>query len=178
MGVLQAFSSILFAKPLSLPAKRFEEAFWVGGAMGGLPAHPMAAHASLDVSSFPHTLNRLAGTGELAAAPWTRASLHLSHLHALASASAMHCVSRVPLATIGNQQQPLQLSPLKALCLAEKENTVSTRGSGRGGPGRRVPEGLGPASHRTSPRSHPPSVAPTCWPARPRGGFSGSQPSR
>ncbi|XP_032964991.1 ribonucleoside-diphosphate reductase subunit M2-like [Rhinolophus ferrumequinum] len=34
----------------------------------------------------------------------------------------MHCVS-VPLATIGNQQQPLQLSPLKGLSLADKENT-------------------------------------------------------
>lgn len=48
----------------------------------------------------------------------------------------MHCVSRVPLATIGNQQQALQLSPLKALCLAEKENTVSTSGLGPAGAGR------------------------------------------
>lgn len=44
----------------------------------------------------------------------------------------MHCV-RVPLATIGNQQQPLQLSPLKGLSLADKENTVSTLGPGWGG---------------------------------------------
>lgn len=40
----------------------------------------------------------------------------------LAAASAMHCV-RVPLATIGNQKPSLQLSPLKGLSLADKENT-------------------------------------------------------
>lgn len=45
----------------------------------------------------------------------------------------MHCV-RVPLATIGNQQPSLQLSPLKGLSLTDKENTVSTLGPGwRGG---------------------------------------------
>lgn len=44
----------------------------------------------------------------------------------------MHCV-RVPLATIGNQQPSLKLSPLKGLSLADKENTVSTLGPRRGG---------------------------------------------
>uniref|UniRef100_A0ABI7XBC9 Ribonucleoside-diphosphate reductase subunit M2 n=1 Tax=Felis catus TaxID=9685 RepID=A0ABI7XBC9_FELCA len=45
---------------------------------------------------------------------------------------------RVPLATIVDPQQPqqqLQLSPLKGLSLADKENTVRTRGPGRGGGG-------------------------------------------
>lgn len=39
---------------------------------------------------------------------------------------------RVPLATIADsQQQQLQLSPMKGLSLADKENTVSARGPGR-----------------------------------------------
>lgn len=67
----------------------------------------------------------------------------------------MHCV-RVPLATIGAPPQPqpqLQLSPLKGLSLADKENTVSWRGRGAG---RRAPARPGHAPHRASPRSPPP----------------------
>lgn len=41
---------------------------------------------------------------------------------------------RVPLATIADpqQQHPLQLSPMKGLSLADKENTVSAQGRGAG----------------------------------------------
>ena len=56
----------------------------------------------------------------------TRAQPHLTdHFTTMLSV-------RVPLATIADPQQQ-QLSPLKGLSLADKENTVSaTRGGGRG----------------------------------------------
>lgn len=94
-----------------------------------------------------------------------------------AAAAAMLSV-RVPLATIVDpqqQQQQLQLSPLKGLSLADKENTVSTRAPGRGGGG---PVGREPAPDHASPRSPRPSAGPACWPARPPGGSSRSPPSR
>ena len=56
----------------------------------------------------------------------TRAQLHLTdHFATMLS-------FRVPLATIADPQQQ-QLSPLKGLSLADKENTVSGRGAGVGG---------------------------------------------
>lgn len=85
---------------------------------------------------------------------------------------------RVPLATIADPQQ-LQLSPLKGLSLADKENTVSARARGPGvGTGRWGPVGRGRAPHHASPCSPRPSAGPACWPARPPGGSSRSPPSR
>lgn len=94
---------------------------------------------------------------------------------------------RAPLATIADQQQ-LQLSPLKRLTLADKENTVRG-GPGAGGgslctgrpgvPGPREGGGCLPtATHpRVSPYSPRPSAAPASWPARLRGESSRTPPS-
>lgn len=67
---------------------------------------------------------------------------------------------RVPLATIVDpqHQQQVQLSPLKGLSLADKENTVSARRPA--GTGRRVPVGLGQAPHRASPAAPGPQRDP------------------
>lgn len=61
---------------------------------------------------------------------------------------------RVPLATLADQQQ-LQLSPLKGLSLADKENTVSAGAAG--GWGR--PAAASPGLTRVSPQ--PPSLSGT-----------------
>lgn len=157
----------------ALPASHSQT--YLGGWAGPPPAQPIG-RGSPPRGAHRAGFKRQTGGGSASALP----PLCLLLCSPPAAASTMLSVRRplaplAPLTPLADPQQ-LKLSPLKGLSLADKENTVSrTRGPGRAGPGG---GGAGAAPHRASPRSPRASVAPACWPARPRGGSSRSRQSR